>query len=152
MAELTPFERITLAVQAQIPIVRALEASMGREAAHKLVREALDKANRAMVAKRGTLLDIETLDAEFAGFGAGIRYEFETVEKSATTLRNEVTHCDYAEFMKSIGAQDLGELLICDGDYAMADELGLDLERTTTCMAGQGMCNFCYHVKPERLG
>lgn len=152
MAELTPFERITLAVQAQIPIVRALEASMGREAAHKLVREALDKANRAMVAKRGTLLDIETLDAEFAGFGAGIRYEFETVEKSATTLRNEVTHCDYAEFMKSIGAQDLGELLICDGDYAMADELGLDLERTTTCMAGQGKCNFCYHVKPERLG
>lgn len=152
MTELTPFERITLAVQAQIPIVRALEASMGREAAHKLVREALDKANRAMVAKRGTLLDIETLDAEFAGFGAGIRYEFETVEKSATTLRNEVTHCDYAEFMKSIGAQDLGELLICDGDYAMADELGLDLERTTTCMAGQGKCNFCYHVKPERLG
>jgi hypothetical protein len=152
MAQLTPFERITLAVQAQIPIVRALEASMGREAAHKLVREALDKANRAMVAKRGALLDIDTLDAEFAGFGQGVRYEFETVEKSATVLRNEVTHCDYAEFMKSIGAQDLGELLICDGDYAMADELGLDLERTTTCMAGQGKCNFCYHIKPERLG
>ncbi len=152
MAELTPFERITLAVQAQIPLVRAMEAAMGREAAHRLVREALDKSNRAMVAKRGKLLDIETLDAEFAGFGAGIRYEFETVEKSATTLRNEVTHCDYAEFMKSIGAQDLGELLICDGDYAMADELGLDLERTTTCMAGQGKCNFCYHIKPERLG
>ncbi len=152
MPQLTPFERITLAVQAQIPIVRALEASMGREAAHKLVREALDKANRAMVARRGSLLDIETLDAEFAGFGAGIRYEFETVEKSPTILRNEVTHCDYAEFMKSIGAQDLGELLICDGDYAMADELGLDLERTTTCMAGQGKCNFCYHIKPERLG
>lgn len=152
MAQLTPFERITLAVQAQIPIVRALEASMGREAAHRLVREALDKANRAMVAKRGALLDIETLDAEFAGFGAGIRYEFETVEKSATILRNEVTHCDYAEFMKSIGAADLGELLICDGDYAMTDELGLDLKRTTTCMAGQGKCNFCYHIKPERLG
>lgn len=152
MADLTPFERITLAVQAQIPIVRAMEAAMGREAAHKLVREALDKANRAMVAKRGSLLDIETLDAEFAGFGQGIRYEFQTVEKSPTTLRNEVTHCDYAEFMKSIGAQDLGELLICDGDYAMADELGLDLERTTTCMSGQGKCNFCYHIKPERLG
>ena len=152
MAELTPFERITLAVQAQIPLVRAMEAAIGRDAAHRLVREALDKANRAMVAKRGKLLDIETLDAEFAGFGAGIRYEFETVEKSATTLRNEVTHCDYAEVMKSIGAQDLGELLICDGDYAMADELGLDLERTTTCMAGQGKCNFCYHIKPERLG
>ena len=152
MAQLTPFERITLNVQAQIPLVRAMEAALGRDAAHKLVREALDRANRAMVAKRGSLLDIPTLDAEFAGFGEGVRYEFETVEKSDTILRNEVTHCDYAEFMKSIGAQDLGELLICDGDYAMADELGLNLERTTTCMAGQGKCNFCYHIKPERLG
>lgn len=152
MTQLTPFERITLNVQAQIPLVRAMEATLGRDAAHKLVREALDKANRAMVAKRGSLLDIPTLDAEFAGFGEGVRYEFETVEKSDTVLRNEVTHCDYAEFMKSIGAQDLGELLICDGDFAMADELGLNLERTTTCMAGQGKCNFCYHIKPERLG
>ncbi|RYE84864.1 MAG: hypothetical protein EOP19_10620 [Hyphomicrobiales bacterium] len=150
MAQLTPFERITLNVQAQIPLVRAMEAAMGRDAAHKLVREALDKANRAMVARRGTLLDIPTLDAEFAGFGEGVRYEFETVEKTDTILRNEVTHCDYAEFMKGIGAQDLGELLICDGDFAMADELGLTLERTTTCMAGQGKCNFCYHVKPDR--
>ena len=123
MAQLTPFERITLNVQAQIPLVRAMEAALGRDAAHRLVREALDKTNRAMVARRGSLLDIPTLDAEFAGFGEGVRYEFETVEKSDTVLRNEVTHCDYAEFMKSIGAQDLGELLICDGDYAMAELL-----------------------------
>lgn len=147
MPRLTPFERITLAVEAQIPIVRALEAELGREKAHAIVRAALDKSNRAMVAKRGSLLDIPTLKAEFAGFGEGVRYEFETVEESDTLLRNEVTHCDYAEHMKRIGAQDLGELLICDGDFAMADELGLKLERTTTCMAGDGHCNFCYHVK-----
>lgn len=152
MARLTPFERITLAVEAQIPIVRALEAELGREKAHKLVREALDKANRAAVAKRGSLLDIPTLKAEFAGFGEGVRYEFETVEESDTLLRNEVTHCDYAVYMERIGARDLGELLICDGDYAMADELGLKLERTTTCMAGDGHCNFCYHVKAASPG
>lgn len=151
MARLTPFESITLAVKAQIPLVRAMEAALGRDAAHALVREALDRANRAMVAKRGSLLDIPTLKAEFAGFGEGVRYEFETIEESDTSLRNEVTHCDYAEFMKSIGAQDLGELLICNSDFAMADELGLRLERTTTCMAGQGKCDFCYHIKPERL-
>jgi hypothetical protein len=144
---LTPFERITMAVEAQIPLVRAMEAALGREAAHKLVRAALDKSNRATVAKRGTLLDIPTLAAEFAAFGEGVRYEFTTVEETGTTLRNEVTHCDYAGFMDRIGARDLGQLLICDGDFAMADELGLTLERTTTCMAGDGHCNFCYHVK-----
>ena len=62
-------------------------------------------------------------------------------------LRNEVSHCDYAKFMEQIGARDLGELLICNGDFAMADELGLRLERTKTCMNGDGSCNFCYHVK-----
>ena len=43
--------------------------------------------------------------------------------------------------------RDLGELLICNSDFAMADELGLRLERTKTCMNGDGMCDFCYHVK-----
>jgi hypothetical protein len=150
MARLTPFERITLSVQAQIPIVRALEAELGKEKAHALVRAALDEANRKMVAQRGSLLDIPTLKAEFAGFGEGVRYEFETVEETETLLRNEVTHCDYATFMESIGARDLGQLLICDGDFAMADELGLKLERTKTCMAGDGHCNFCYHVKTPK--
>ena len=42
MPRLTPFERITLAVEAQIPLVRAMEAELGKERAHKLVRAALD--------------------------------------------------------------------------------------------------------------
>ena len=146
----TPFERITQAVQAQIPLVRAMERELGKQRAHQLVREALDEANRAAVSHRGSLLDIPTLAAEFAGFGEGVRYEFETIEQTDTMLRNSVTHCDYAEFMEQIGARDLGTLLICDGDFAMADELGLKLERTKTCMAGDGQCNFCYHVKSAK--
>ncbi len=146
---MTPFERITTQVQAQIPLVRAMEAALGRETAHKLVRVALDKANRAIVAQRGSLLDIPTLAAEFAGFGEGIRYEFETLEQTDTRLRNQVNHCDYAEFVEQIGARDLGELLICNSDFAMADELGLKLERKRTCMNGDGMCDFCYTVKAE---
>jgi hypothetical protein len=148
-ARLTPFQRITAAVEAQIPLVRAMEAELGRERAHALVRAALDKANRAAVARRGSLLDIPTLAEEFAGFGEGVRYEFETVERTDDMLRIDVHHCDYAEFMEQIGARDLGALLICDGDFAMADELGLKLERTTTCMAGDGRCNFCYHVSKD---
>ena len=149
---MTPFERITTEVRAQVPLVRAMERALGREQAHRLVREALDAANRRTVAARGSLLDIPTLAAEFAGFGEGVRYEFKTIEQTDTTLRNTVTHCDYAEFMESIGARDLGTLLICDGDFAMADELGLKLERTKTCMAGDGHCDFCYHVKPRQIG
>lgn len=148
---MTPFERITTQVQAQIPLVRAMEAALGKAEAHRLVRAALDKANRELVAQRGALLDIPTLAAEFGGFGEGIRYEFETLEQTDTLLRNQVSHCDYAEFMEQIGARDLGELLICNSDFAMADELGLKLERTKTCMNGDGQCDFCYHIKAERL-
>jgi len=150
MTRLTPFERIMLTVEAQIPLVRAMEAALGREEAHRRVRDALDTSNRAMVAKRGSLLDIPTLAAEFAGFGEGVRYEFETTEQTETTLRNRVTHCDYAARMQAMGAADLGQLLICDSDFAMADELGLKLERTKTCMSGDGECNFCYHVKAAK--
>ena len=147
MSEPTPFQRITAAVQAQIPLVRAMEAELGKTRAHQLVREALDTANRAIVGQRGALLDIPTLAAEFAGFGAGVRYDYETLEQTDTLLRNQVNHCDYAEFMEQIGARDLGELLICNSDVAMADELGLKLERSKTCMNGDGMCDFCYQVK-----
>src|SRR5262245_18185671 len=87
MPRLTPFERITMAVEAQIPLVRARVAALGTETAHRLVREALDNSNRAMVAKRGRDLYIPTLKAEFAGFGEGVRYEFTTIEDSETTLR-----------------------------------------------------------------
>lgn len=146
----TPFERITQAVKAQIPLVRAMEAELGRDRAHRLVRKALDDANRKAVATRGSLLDIPTLAVEFASFGEGVRYEFETLEQTGGLLRNQVNHCDYAEFMESIGARDLGTLLICDSDFAMADELGLKLERTKTCMAGDGHCDFCYHIKEPR--
>ena len=144
---MTPFERITTAAAARVPLVRALEAELGVERAHQLVRQALDAANRKAVAARGEPLDIPHLATEFAAFGEGVRYEFQTVEQTETRLRNTVTHCDYAEFMESIGARDLGTLLICDSDFAMADELGLRLTRTKTCMAGDGMCNFCYEVK-----
>lgn len=147
---MTPFERITTQVQAQIPLVRAMEAALGKAEAHRLVREALDKANREIVAARGSLLDIPTLAEEFAGFGQGIRYEFETLEQTDTVLRNQVNHCDYAEFMEQIGARDLGELLICNSDFAMADQLGLELKRTKTCMNGDGMCDFCYTVKTRQ--
>ncbi|MHB1103758.1 MAG: hypothetical protein ACYC0C_13490 [Devosia sp.] len=44
--------------------------------------------------------------------------------------------------MERIGARDLGTPLICNSDFARADELGLDLEYTKTCMADDGECNF----------
>ena len=79
--------------------------------------------------------------------GIEVLKRLSAAKQTDSLLRNQVNHCDYAEFMEQIGARDLGELLICDGDFAMADELGLRLERTKTCMNGDGMCNFCYHVK-----
>ena len=146
MARLTPFERITLAVEAQIPLVRAMEAELAASAPMNWC--ARRSTNPTAPWWRNAARPRHPhLAAEFASFGEGVRYEFETLEQTDTLLRNRVTHCDYAEHMEKIGARDLGQLLICDSDFAMADELGLKLERTRTCMAGDGECNFCYHVK-----
>ena len=118
MPRLTPFERITMAVEAQIPLVRAMEAALGKQEAHRLVRAALDKSNRAMVARRGTLLDIPTLAAEFAGFGEGVRYEFTTVEQTETVFGTiPSVNCG------KIYASDVGHALLKafpDAPFAMA--------------------------------
>ncbi len=44
---MTLYERFTIAVQAQVPLVRVMEAELGKERAHELVRKARDEAARA---------------------------------------------------------------------------------------------------------
>ncbi|MCP5368238.1 MAG: L-2-amino-thiazoline-4-carboxylic acid hydrolase [Hyphomicrobiales bacterium] len=147
-AKLTPFQHIALTVQAQVPLVRAMEAELGVERAHALVRRALDDRNRAQTQARAqeNPVDIPTLAAEFASYGEGVTYEFEVREQTATTFHVDVTACGYAQFMDDIGARDLGPLLICDCDFALAEGLGLELTRTRTCMQGDGVCDFRFKL------
>ncbi|MEX1034547.1 MAG: L-2-amino-thiazoline-4-carboxylic acid hydrolase [Sneathiella sp.] len=149
--KITPFQHIKLTVEAQIPLVRAMERELGRDEAHAIVREALDNRNRAISEARATksLMTIPKLEAEFASFGIGVDFEFEVQKRTDREFHVDVHKCAYTRLMEELGARDLGPLLICNCDFALAEGLGLELKREKTCMKGDGMCNFRFRKIAE---
>ena len=142
--KITPFEHIKLTVEAQIPLVRAMEKELGREKAHALVREALDNRNRKISEARAEKepMTIPKLEAEFASFGIGVEFDFNVLKRTEDEFHVDVHSCAYTRMMEELNARDLGPLLICNCDFALADGLGLELKREKTCMKGDGMCDF----------
>jgi hypothetical protein len=60
-----------------------------------------------------------------------------------------VTRCRFAEFFKALGEPELGEILLCDYDYHIA-EVGapaVELTRTQTIMKGAAYCDFRYRFR-----
>jgi hypothetical protein len=128
-----------------------MERELGKEQAHALVRKALDEENRRISQDRtrNASMTIPKLEAEFTSFGIGVDFEFEVLKRTDDEFHVDVTKCAYARFMDDINARDLGPLLICDCDYALADGLGLELKREKTCMKGDGCCDFRFSKTPE---
>jgi hypothetical protein len=58
----------------------------------------------------------------------------------------KVTRCRYADILIQIQAQDLGAVLICNHDFAIADGMGLNLKRSQTLMKNGRPCNFQYTI------
>lgn len=147
--KITPYEHIKLTVQAQIPLVRAMEREFGKEKAHALVREALDETNRRLSENRvrEDPMTIPKLEAEFASFGIGVDFQFDVLKRTDEEFQVDVHQCGYTRLMDDLDARDLGPLLICNCDYALADGLGLELKREKTCMKGDGHCDFRFRKK-----
>ena len=148
---LTPFQHIKLTVEAQIPLVRAMERELGKEKAHALVRKTLDDRNRRISATRvrPQAMTIPKLEAEFSSFGIGVDFEFNVIKRSGEEFHVDVAQCGYTRLMDEMDARDLGPLLVCNCDYALADGLGLELTRKKTCMKGDGCCDFRFRMKPD---
>lgn len=142
--DITPFQRIKLTMEAQIPLVRAMEQELGREKAHAIVRNSLDDRNRRISEERAkeTPMTIKMLEAEFASFGIGVDFDFDVLKRSDQEFHVNVRRCAYTRMMEEMGARDLGPLLICNCDFALAEGLGLELKREKTCMKGDGVCDF----------
>ena len=151
---ITPYQRIKLTVEAQIPLVRAMERELGTEAAHALVRRALDENNLRLSKERklDRPMAISALEAEFASFGIGVDFEFDVLKRNNEELHIDVTKCGYVQLAEKLTARDLGPLLICNCDFALAKGIGLELKREKTCMKGDGHCDFRFrrvHEPPE---
>lgn len=72
--------------------------------------------------------------------------DYSVVERSAETFAIDVTACQYAAFYKALGEPELGFLLVCAADFAVAEGIGGDiaLDRARTIMQGASHCDFRY--------
>ena len=140
-------------IQAQVlvPLVKALRAELGEERANDLVRKALgghyrrygEEFRRAKNEK-----DVGKLMASaFAAYARDDALDYRVIARSQDLFEFDVTRCGYAEFYRELGEPELGFLLVCGADFAVAEGPGSDiaLTRTQTIMQGASHCDFRYH-------
>jgi hypothetical protein len=143
-------EQVKIQAQVLVPLVRALREELGEERASELVRRALGDLYRSYGEKwwsrRGSADLGSAMSIAFRGFAAGDALDYEVVERTPDSLAVNVTGCRYAEFYQALGVPELGSLLTCDADFALAEGYAGDvrLTRTQTIMQGASHCDFRY--------
>jgi hypothetical protein len=152
-------ERTKIQAQVLVPLVKALQVELGEARANVLVRNALGDLYRKYGEEFWRSKNEENLGkfmaSGFKTFAHDDALDYTVVEQTQDALTVDVTGCRYAEFYKELGEPELGFLLVCSGDFAMAEGFGDDvkLTRTQTIMQGADHCDFRYRrVKAQDQG
>jgi L-2-amino-thiazoline-4-carboxylic acid hydrolase-like protein len=147
MPELPLIDRIKIAAELVIPIVKQMEAELGTERAHAIVRSGVSSQFRAMArdalaeSKGDSLTALMNLNS---GVRQGVDIET-TMTAQPDGFEMDVTGCVYARFFQQLGEPELGFLLVCSADFDVVEELPtLELSRTQTIMQGADHCDFRY--------
>lgn len=139
-------------IQAQVlvPLVKALQRELGEEHANRLVRAALGDVYRrygeAFWRSRQDANIGHAMASAFKTYARDDALDYQVVEHSHDAYAIDVTGCRYADFYQDLGEPELGFLLVCSADFAVAEGLGGDvaLARTQTIMQGASHCDFRY--------
>jgi L-2-amino-thiazoline-4-carboxylic acid hydrolase len=143
-------ERVKIQAQVLIPIVKTLHAELGQERANAIVHKALAELYRRFGEEWWRSRESHSLGdnmaTAFGTFAAGHALDYEVVKQTPDAFEVNVTRCRYAEFYKELGAPELGILLTCGADFALAEGYGpnVQLTRTQTIMQGASHCDFRY--------
>ena len=143
--ELTLLQQVKAQAEVLVPLIRRLEAEIGTEKAHSILRDVVSgyfrSAAKTFVEESGG--DRMAAFMKFAEVSAGGgAIEMEDRESPPGTINVDVVRCDYAKFFQALGEPELGFLLVCSGDFPVAETLGIGLERSQTIMQGADHCDF----------
>jgi hypothetical protein len=143
-------EQAKIQAQVLVPLVKALQAELGEAKANRLVRKALGDLYRRFGEqfwknKNEPHLG-KTVASAFKTYAQDGALDYRVSEQAHDAFALDVTRCRYAEFYKALGEPELGFLLVCTADFAIADGFGGDVEltRTQTIMQGASHCDFRY--------
>ena len=143
-------EQAKIQAQILVPLVKALQAELGEEKANRLVRKSLGDLYRRFGEEFWKSRNEQNLGkavaSAFKTYAQDGALDYAVGEQSQDAFALDVTRCRYAEFYKALGEPELGFLLVCSGDFAMAEGFGDDvkLTRTQTIMQGADHCDFRY--------
>jgi hypothetical protein len=143
-------EQAKIQAQVLVPLVKALQTELGEARANALVRKALGDSYRRLSEQWARSRPDRNLGQAMASalktYAADGALDYRVREQSDEAYAFDVTRCSYAEFYKELGEPELGFLLVCSADFAVAEGLGADikLERTQTIMQGADHCDFRY--------
>jgi hypothetical protein len=146
----TVLERTKIQAQVLVPLVKALQAELGEARANALVRKTLRDLYRGYgeeFAKSKKESDLGKLvGTAFKTYARDDALQYDVIEQSPDAYAFDVRRCRYAEFYKELGEPELGFLLVCTADFAVADGFGDDvrLTLTQTIMQGADYCDFRY--------
>jgi hypothetical protein len=141
----------------QVRLIRELERVLGRKKAFEIVGKASEKfavkSVKREIAEKGPIKNFEEFregmkkdeGSPFWTHTLTVKYLEETPKKFATC----VTECLWAKTFKELNATDIGYVLSCRPDFAMAraQHPKLRLRRTKTLMQGDSYCNHTWYWK-----
>ncbi len=149
-------EQAKIQAQVLVPLIKTLQAELGKEHADALVRKAIGDLYRRLgeewwSARNSTNVGSNMASA-FASFSKGSALDYTVHAQSEDAYEMDVTRCQYAEFYKELGEPELGFLLVCSPDFPFADgfEPDVKLTRTQTIMQGDSHCDFRYERRSDR--
>jgi L-2-amino-thiazoline-4-carboxylic acid hydrolase len=136
-----------------IPFIEACRERFGEEATRDLVVSMIRRlaagegAQFAQRFGRGLAALKRITEDVWAGGGA---MDVDMIEATADRLDFNVMRCGYAAFYQELGLTDIGALVHCSRDHAMAAAFdpGVELVRTGTIMEGKPCCDFRFRRKP----
>jgi len=76
-------------------------------------------------------------------------HDFEVLRKERNLLEVKVKRCIHADVFKRFNAADIGQKLICNGDYAIVEGFNpkIKLTRPKLLMAGDDCCHFKFELE-----
>jgi len=148
MPKISMFDAVKIQSRAIIPVVKALEAELGKQRAHELVGNAIANGWAELLASRNAERNSHPGEGEPAG---EFPVESEVVEHTKDSYALNFTSCRFADYFREIGEPEIGALLTCGVDFAAEAKLRPDWEfrRTQTRMQGAAFCDFRWRRKRD---
>jgi predicted ArsR family transcriptional regulator len=137
-----------------VPLIQAFQAEFGQDETNEVVRRVIAGIARETgrtIGEEGKESPIEKVEMLVPRFNEEGALETDVVGQSDASYDFNVTRCRFAELYQEMGVPEIGFLLSCNRDFALAEGISddLSLERKQTIMEGAPYCDFRFRLKRD---